>query len=99
MNSNMAIGIFMLVTSVVVLVPVVLQWREGKFRLREIWGLFVLIAGFAVVGAGYAFFEGGMRQRLSFIGLAGVICGLLAQHTRRDNTPRERDAGTHVENR
>lgn len=93
MNSNTAVGIFMLVTSVIVLVPVVMQWRQGRFRLREIWGLFVLVAGFALVGVGYAFYDGDVRQWLSLLGLGGVIFGLLAQHNRRDTAPHERDAG------
>lgn len=90
MNSNTAVGVFMLVTSVVVLVPVVMQLRDGRFRLREVWGLLLLVVGFAVVGVGYAFYDGDMRHRLSLLGLAAVIFGLFAQHNRRDT----REPGT-----
>lgn len=92
MNSDKAIGIFMLVTSIVVLVPVVVQLREGRFRLREVWGLFVLVAGFATVGLAYTFYDGAMRQRIALIGLGAVVFGLLAQHNRRDTAPRETPA-------
>ena len=92
MSSDTAVGVFMLVTSVVVLVPVLLQLREGRFRLREVWGLFVIVAGFATVGLGYAFYDGDVRQRVALLGLAAVVFGLLAQHNRRDVAPR--DGGT-----
>ena len=93
MSSDTAVGGFMLLTSVIVLVPVLLQLRDGRFRLREVWGLFVLIAGFATVGLGYAFYDGDVRERIALIGLAAVIFGLLAQHNRRDAAPRDGGAG------
>jgi uncharacterized membrane protein YfcA len=89
MSSDTAVGGFMLLTSVIVLVPVLLQLRDGRFRFREVWGLFVLVAGFATVGFGYAFYDGDVRQRIALTGLAAVILGLLAQHNRRDVAPRD----------
>jgi hypothetical protein len=98
MSGDTAVGVFMLLTSVVVLVPLVLQLRDGRFRLREVWGLFVLVAGFATVGFGYAFYDGDARQRIALLGLGAVIFGLLAQHNRRDVTPRDSGQG-HEETR
>jgi len=89
MSSDTAVGVFMLVTSVIVLVPVVIQLRDGRFRLREVWGLFVIVAGFATVGFGYAFYDGAVRQRVALLGLGAVVFGLLAQHNRRDVAPRD----------
>jgi hypothetical protein len=70
-------------------VPVVLQIRDGRFHWREVWGMFVLVAGFMLVGAGYAFFTGTGQRWWSFIGLGAVLFGLLVQHKRRDR-PEER---------
>ena len=83
MNSNTAVGIFMLVTSLTVLVPLVVQLREGRFRFREVWGLFVLVGGFAIVGIAYTVFDGSLQ--LALVGLAAVVFGLLIQHNRRDD--------------
>jgi hypothetical protein len=92
MSGDTAVGVFMLLTSVIVLVPVVIQLRDGRFRLREVWGLLVIVAGFATVGLGYAVYDGDVRQRVALLGLAAVVFGLLAQHNRRDVAPR--DGGT-----
>jgi hypothetical protein len=93
MSRNTAVGVFMILTAVIVLVPVVVQLRDGRFRLREVWGLFVLVAGFATVGLGYVFYDGDLRQRVALLGLGAVIFGLLAQHNRRDVAPRDEHAG------
>jgi hypothetical protein len=91
MDSNTVIGIFLFITGLVILVPVLLQLRDGTYRLDEIWGMFVLVAGFAIVGTGYAFYEGSTLRWLSLIGLGAVVLGLLIQHKRRDRdeAPRE----------
>jgi hypothetical protein len=89
MDSNGVIGIFLFVTALVILVPVVLQIRDGRFHWREVWGMFVLVAGFMIVGAGYAFFTGAGQRWWSLIGLGAVLFGLLVQHKRRDR-PEER---------
>lgn len=77
------VGSFLLVTALVILVPVLLQIRDGRFHWRDVWGMFVLVAGFAVVGVGYLFFAGGQQRLLSLIGLGGVLFGLFVQHKRR----------------
>ena len=78
------VGSFLLVTALAILVPVLLQIRDGRFHWREVWGMFVLVAGFAVVGIGFAFFADGQQRLLSLIGLGGVLFGLFVQHKRRD---------------
>lgn len=84
MESNSVIGIFLFVTAVVILIPVALQIRDGRFHWREVWGMFVLVAGFMMVGTAYMFFAGQDQRWLSLIGLGAVLFGLLVQHKRRD---------------
>ena len=84
MESNSIIGIFLFITAIVILIPVVLQIRDGRFHWREVWGMFVLVAGFMTVAAAYMFFAGQDQRWLSLIGLGAVLFGLLVQHKRRD---------------
>lgn len=89
MESNSIIGVFLIVTSLVILVPVLLQVRDGRFHWREVWGMFVLVAGFAAVGGAYMFLAGQQQRWLSLLGLGAVLLGLLVQHKRRER-PEER---------
>jgi uncharacterized membrane protein YfcA len=84
MDSNSIVGIFLFVTALVILIPVLLQIRDGRFHWREVWGMFVLVAGFMAVGTGYVFFAGQEQRWLSLLGLGAVLCGLLVQLKRRD---------------
>ncbi|HEX6307428.1 MAG TPA: hypothetical protein VFZ69_04520 [Longimicrobiales bacterium] len=84
MDSDSIAGIFLFVTALVILIPVVLQIRDGRFHWREAWGMFVLVAGFAIVGIGFAFYDGGAQRWWSLVGLGAVLFGLLVQHKRRD---------------
>lgn len=85
MESRPGLGIFLLVTALVILVPVIWQIRDGRFTARQVWGIFVLIAGFALVGAGYAFFTDDTQRVLTLGGLGAVVFGLLVQHRRPEN--------------
>ena len=84
MESNSIVGMFLIVTALVILVPVLLQIRDGRFHWREVWGMFVLVAGFVTVGAAYMFFAGQEQRWLSLLGLGAVLFGLLVQHKRRE---------------
>lgn len=84
MDSNSIVGIFLIVTALVILVPVLLQIRDGRFHWREVWGMFVLVAGFVMVGAAYMFLAGEEQRWLSLLGLGAVLLGLLVQHKRRE---------------
>ena len=85
MESRTGLGIFLLVTALMILVPVVWQIRDGRFTARQVWGIFVLIAGFAAVGVGYAFFTDDAQRVLTLGGLGAVVFGLLVQHKRPEN--------------
>jgi hypothetical protein len=78
------VGSVLLVSALVILVPVLLQIGVGRFLWRVVWGMFVVVAGFGIVGIGFAFFAGGQQRLLSLIGLGGVLFGLFVQHKRRD---------------
>lgn len=84
MDSDTVIGIFLFVTGAMILVPVLLQLRDGTYHIREIWGMFVLVAGFVIVGTGYAFYSDAAQRTLALVGLGAVLFGLLVQHKRRD---------------
>ena len=84
MDSNSIIGIFLFVTALVILIPVVLQIRDNRFHWREVWGMFVLVGGFIMVGCAYMFLAGQQQRWLSLVGLGAVLFGLLVQHKRRE---------------
>lgn len=84
MDSDSVIGVFLFVTALVILIPVLLQIRDGRFRFGEVWGMLVLVGGFGIVAASFAFFEGDTHRWLSLAGLGAVLFGLLVQHKRRD---------------
>lgn len=84
MDSNSVIGVFLLITAFVIFLPVVLQIRDERFHWREVWGMFVLVAGFIMVGCAYMFLGGKEQRWLSLAGLGAVLFGLLVQHKRRE---------------
>lgn len=84
MDSNSIVGVFLFITALVILIPVVLQIRDGRFHWREVWGMFVLVAGFVMVGSAYMFLGGQQQRWLSLAGLGAVLFGLLVQHKRRE---------------
>lgn len=84
MDSDSIAGIFLFVTALVILIPVVLQIRDGRFHWREVWGMFVLVAGFVIVGVAFAFHDGDAQRWWSLAGLGAVLFGLLVQHKRRE---------------
>jgi uncharacterized membrane protein YfcA len=91
MENNSAIGIFLMITGLVILVPVILQIREGRFRWQEVWGMFVLVAGFVLVGAAYTLYHGAVLRNLALVGLGAVLFGLFVQHRRQDVNVRKDD--------
>jgi hypothetical protein len=72
-------GIFLMVTAVVVLFPVFLQIRAREYGLRAAWGYVLFAAGLFSVGVGYQFFEADMRRNLSIAGFAAILIGLFVQ--------------------
>jgi len=84
------IGIFLLISAVVVLVPVVLQIRLGESRLRDVWGYIIFVAGLLVVATGDSTVGRAHQTRLALIGVMLALAGLLAQPKQSDPTRRNR---------
>jgi hypothetical protein len=82
------IGIFLLLSALVVLVPVVLQIRLGESRLRDVWGYILFIAGLLVVAAGDSTLA---RTHQSQFAMAGVVLALAGLLATPKNTPVGRD--------
>ena len=85
MDSNSIVGIFLFGTAFIILIPVILQIRDRRFQWREVWGLFVLVAGFIIVGSSYLFATGIQHRWISLFGLGAVLFGLFVQHKRREH--------------
>jgi len=73
------IGIFFVLSAVIVLVPVVLQIRLGESRLREVWGYFVFVAGLLVVALADSDFGRGREIQIALLGVIIALAGLLLQ--------------------
>lgn len=74
-----AMGVFLMVTAVIVLFPVFLQLRAKEYAWRAVWGYLLFAAGLFSVGASYSFFDGSARRNLSIAGFAAILIGLLVQ--------------------
>lgn len=73
------LGIFMLVTALIVLVPVFLQMYSKETTLRETWGILLFAAGLVSLGLSDSAVADGNAGRLIGVGLAAAIVGLLVQ--------------------
>ncbi len=85
------IALFMIITALVVLFPVLLQLQKGESRLREVWGYFVFILGLLLIAAGDTNLGHAHQVKLTMAGVAASIIGLILQG-RSANT-----AGPHQE--
>jgi hypothetical protein len=74
-----AIGIFLLVSAVIVLFPVLLQVRMGESRVSEIWGYFIFIGGLVVAAFADSAFAGGSSVALATVGVITAVVGLVVQ--------------------
>lgn len=73
------IALFMILTALVVLFPVLLQLRQGESRLREVWGYFVFIVGLLLIAAGDTDFGRVYQAVLTVAGVLASLAGLIAQ--------------------
>lgn len=72
-------GVFLMITALIVLVPVFLQIRAKEHGLRDVWGYILFAAGLFTVGASYYFLDGDARRDLSIAGFVAVLIGLFVQ--------------------
>jgi hypothetical protein len=75
-------GVFLMVTALLVLFPVFLQIRAKEHGLRHVWGYILFSVGLFLVGASYAFLAGQARLYVSIAGFAVVLVGLFIQEAR-----------------
>jgi UDP-N-acetylmuramyl pentapeptide phosphotransferase/UDP-N-acetylglucosamine-1-phosphate transferase len=80
------IAIFMLVTAVVVMIPVVLQVRQRETRFGEVWGFMVFALGLVVVGLSDTTVGRPWSTPLLVAGLLLALFGLIGQARRRPST-------------
>lgn len=69
-----AIGIFLTISAVIVLFPVLLQVRMGESSFRQIWGYLIFVLGLLIA----AFADSNVGQtRSTQLAVAGVITALI----------------------
>jgi hypothetical protein len=73
------VGIFLIISAVIVLFPVVMQLRLGESRIRDVWGYLVFIAGLVLVAVGDSALARGLRLELAIAGVITALAGLLIQ--------------------
>ena len=73
------IALFMIVTALVVLFPVLLQLRQGESRLREVWGYLVFILGLLLIALGDTNAARAHQALLTGAGVLASLIGLIAQ--------------------
>lgn len=84
MTGDSAIGLFLIVTGLVALVPVAWQRRVGRLQPREALGFAAVSAGLLTTGVGLALFSGVAQVVLSAAGIVVMATALLQQ--RRQQT-------------
>ena len=83
MTAERFAGYFMLVTSVVVAIPVILQIRSRESDWKYVWAPILFVIGLAMTGAGYAFAAPQNQKSIAVAGIAAMLLGLVfAQKTR-----------------
>lgn len=83
-------GVFLMVTAVIVLFPIFLQLRAKEYAWRAVWGYILFAAGLFSVGVSYSFLYGSGRRNLSIAGFAAILIGLLVQEGPRAGRSTER---------
>ena len=73
------VGIFLIISAVIVLFPVVMQLRLGESRIRDVWGYLVFIAGLVLVAVGDSALARELRLELAIAGVVTALAGLLIQ--------------------
>lgn len=77
------LGIFMLVTAVVVMIPVLMQIRLRETRAHDVWGLMVFAAGLLVVALADTTLGRPWFTPLFGVGLLLALSGLILQARRK----------------
>lgn len=82
MQADRFAGYFMIVTSVIVAIPVILQLRAREADWKHAWSPILFVLGLLVTGAAYAFATAQNQKSIAIAGVAAMLVGLIfAQKT------------------
>lgn len=73
------VGIFLVISAVIVLFPIALNVRSGETRWRDNWGYYVFSLGLAVAAAADSDAGAGHKVTLAVAGVITALAGLIIQ--------------------
>ena len=73
------IGLFLLVSAVIVLFPVVLQVRSGEANGRRVWGYLIFVLGLVLAAFADSTVGAGRETVLAVAGVITALIGLVVQ--------------------
>lgn len=73
------IGIFLLISAVIVLVPAVLQLRTGENQFRHIWGYLIVVVGLVLAAGADSRLGAANKSALAIAGVILALIGLVVQ--------------------
>lgn len=77
------LSIFMVVTAVVVMIPVLMQIRMRETRPNEVWGFMIFALGLLVIAVADTTFGRPRFAAIFVMGLALALVGLIVQARRK----------------
>lgn len=86
MQSDRFAGYFMIVTSVIVAIPVVLQLRAREADWKHAWSPILFVLGLLATGAAYAFSSAQNQKSIAVVGVAAMLLGLIFAQKTSDST-------------
>lgn len=88
MQSEKFAGYFMLVTSLIVAVPVILQLRAREADWKYAWSPVLFFVGLATTGAAFAFSAPPNQTSIAVGGVAAMLVGLIFAQKTKELPPR-----------
>ena len=73
------IGIFLLISAVIVLFPALLQMRTGESQFRHIWGYLIVVLGLALAAGADSRLGEANKTTLALAGVILALVGLVVQ--------------------
>jgi hypothetical protein len=73
------IGIFLMISALIVLFPIALQVRTGETRWRDNWGYYIFALGLAIAATADSNVGAAYRVKLAIAGVIGALVGLIIQ--------------------
>lgn len=88
MQSEKFAGYFMLATSLVVAIPVILQLRAREADWKHAWSPVLFFLGLATTGAAFAFSSPPNQTSIAVGGIAAMLVGLIFAQKTKELPPR-----------